>query len=477
MNRRRALGKWALAAATLLALSSCGSALPLSKIAEAAHGNESRSGSTAVGVGSVTGPGGSVGGGTGSGGQIGSSGAKAGSGSGGSESPTASSGATGGTNGTGGISSGAGGGDHTPILVGSVGDYSGAPGAVLAYEPETLQVWAKWENAHGGVDGHPIQVIVEDDGGNPSTYQSDIEDLVNNKHVLAFVDNGANLTAQAGESFLDSKQIPVIGAGDGNSAWTTNQMYFNLQAATDALIGGELLEAKNTFHVTKVADLACVESQACTSYYNDSPRLAAALGMQVVYSAHISITQPDFTSECLQAQSNGAQVVEGIGDENTFHRIVESCLRQGYHPDWIAPSPNDGDSQVSGLTNVVGANGAFPFDGDATSPAVAEYVRAFKTYAPGSILSQYTALSWAAAKLFQHVIDTSIGTSVPTTPKILAGLWAIKNFDVNGLELPLTYNAHTANAGTTSTCWFGLIFQNNRWNALNGLTPMCDSRV
>lgn len=476
-RRTRTIRGAALLGAVALASCGCGSALSMSQIAAAAHGN---------GVSSGTAPGG----GQSSGGQLGSGATQSGSasqtatavggagaaGSGSLGAPTTTGVAAAGPGGASGGGSGPAGGDHAPILIGSVGDYSGAPGAVLAYEAETVQVWAKWENAHGGVDGHQIQVIVEDDGGDPSHYQSDVEDLVNNKHVLAFVDNGANLTAQAGQSFLESKQVPVIGAGDGNSAWTSSPMYFNLQSPTDALIGGELKQAKDQFHVTKVGVMACVESQSCAAYYNDTPRLAAQLGMTVVYSARISITQPDFTSECLQAQSSGAQVVEGIGDENTFHRIVDSCSRQGYHPDYVAPSPNDGDGQVSGLANVVSANGAFPFDGDVSNPAVQEYLSAFKAYASNSILSQYTALSWAAAKLFQHVIDTSIGTGTPSTPKILAGLWSINGFTTSGLSLPLTYHAHAANAGTPN-CWFPLSFSNGHWTGPDGLTPQCDNSL
>ena len=47
---------------------------------------------------------------------------------------------------------------------------------------------------------------------NPQRYQAAVKDLVENKHVIAFVANFAPFTIQAGVKYLESKQVPVIGA-------------------------------------------------------------------------------------------------------------------------------------------------------------------------------------------------------------------------------------------------------------------------
>ena len=35
-----------------------------------------------------------------------------------------------------------------------------------------MRVWQQWTNAHGGVNGHPVEVLIGDDGGDPGRYIS-----------------------------------------------------------------------------------------------------------------------------------------------------------------------------------------------------------------------------------------------------------------------------------------------------------------
>ncbi|MDQ1697818.1 MAG: branched-chain amino acid transport system substrate-binding protein [Frankiaceae bacterium] len=465
---RRSLSLLAVIALGLSA-AACGSALPHADIVAASRGNAQ--------VGAAA-PGTTSGGTTSQGGTTGTTSGLPGSTTG------SNSGVAGGQTGPGaaattgpGSSSGNGSttadGDHTPIIIGSVGNYSGVPGAILKYEPITLQVWAKSMNAQGGVAGHPIQVIVVDDGSDPAHYQSAVRDLVENKHVIAFVDQGASQTADAAENYLESKRIPVVGAGDGNPAWEESWPYFDLQIPTPPGVAGDLAGAAKYQHATKIAVLACVEGAVCTTWKNTVPKYAPRYGMKVVYSASVSLTQPDYTDQCIQARRAGADLVIPVGDVGMFHRVFESCTRQGYKPNYVASAPTDLDEQEEGLDNVVGDNGAFPFDGIPGDPGSDEYLKAMKTYSPNTPLNIYTSLSWATAKLFQHVVEQAIGTGKPTSAKILEGLWAIKNFDVGGLSLPLNWPREKPGGGPPF-CWFPLLFKGGHWTSPSNYKPVCD---
>jgi branched-chain amino acid transport system substrate-binding protein len=448
------------AVAAAMTVAACGSAVPHDKIVAAANGNAQLSTNGAPGAAANNGN---------SGGQViaGTNGTTTGG-----QAGTSGSGGTGGAGATGGgTSSGtASGGDKSPIIIGSVGNYSGVPGAILKYEPITLQVWAKYVNAHGGVAGHPVQVIVVDDGSDPARYKSAVRDLVENKHVVAFVDQGASQTANAGEDYLEQKRIPVIGAGDGNPAWSESWPYFNVQDPNEAGMDGVLHVAAKYLHSKKIAILACVEGSICTDWYDNLGKYAPRNGMQVVYRSHISLAQPDYTQECLNARRAGADLVLPVGDANSFHRVYDDCARQSYHPGFVAAAPSDLDK---GRVNVVGASGAFPFDGIPGDKYSDEYLNAFKSYSPDTPLNIYTSLSWATAKLFEHVVETSIGTAKPTSAKILDGMWALKNYTVNGLTLPLSYPKMKAGGGPPF-CWFAYRLTAAGWTAPNGLKYDCD---
>jgi len=113
-----------------------------------------------------------------------------------------------------------------PLVIASVGDYSGIAGASEKDGPKALQVWAAWVNDHGGVNGHPVKVYVVDDGMDPQRYQAAVKDLVENKHVIAFVDNFAPFTIQAGVKYLEDKRVPVIGGDCAEYVWNQSPMLF-----------------------------------------------------------------------------------------------------------------------------------------------------------------------------------------------------------------------------------------------------------
>ena len=65
-----------------------------------------------------------------------------------------------------------------PIVLGDICSCTGPEASSVSQTSPTIQAWASWENAHGGIDGHKVEVIVKDDGYNPGTALSDATQLV-----------------------------------------------------------------------------------------------------------------------------------------------------------------------------------------------------------------------------------------------------------------------------------------------------------
>jgi branched-chain amino acid transport system substrate-binding protein len=80
------------------------------------------------------------------------------------------------------------------ISLGNVGTLSGPVGSIGVGMLQATQAWVKHVNARGGLNGHPVQVIAVDDGGDPARYRAGLQDLAENKKVLAFVNNAQELT-------------------------------------------------------------------------------------------------------------------------------------------------------------------------------------------------------------------------------------------------------------------------------------------
>jgi branched-chain amino acid transport system substrate-binding protein len=359
-----------------------------------------------------------------------------------------------------------------------VGTYSGVIGAVFSGAQQALLVWQQYINAHGGLNGHPVHLYSEDDGGDPSTSVSEVEQEVTQDHVLAFIGDLVPLTLTASLSYLQQQDIPVIGGDGTNNAWWQSPVLFpqtgsGLNGDADA-VALKVAVAKG---YTKLGVLYCVEDPECTLAYEQLVQQGAAqaVGATPVYSASFSITQPDFTAQCLDAKQAGVTVIYFAGDAGSLLRMDNDCVAQGYNPLFVALSlavnaSLESDPHLDGL---ISAQTDFPWI-DSFTPAQATYQAAMKSYDPslaGSGGSAATSAEWTSGMLL--VAADQYLTENPTTAEIFRGLWSIKNNNLGGLAPPLTFNANAD--ATPSPCYFLMTLQNGQFADTNAGSTQCTS--
>jgi branched-chain amino acid transport system substrate-binding protein len=347
------------------------------------------------------------------------------------------------------------------VNLGNVGDYSGVLGAIDAGAQESLQVWAAYTNAHGGLNGHPVHLFSADDGGDPSTSQSLVQQEVTQDHVIAFVGNIVPVTVQASLPYLEQQHIPVIGGDITSDYWFQSPVLFPQGTEVLATADGDIRAAVGRGD-TKLGFLYCVEDPICTAGYNYEIKQghAQADGADPVYSAGVSLTQPDFTAQCLAAKQAGANVLLLGGDAGSLQRLATDCHAQNYDPLYEALSIGvDAALQSDPLLNgMIASEATFPWM-DAATPAQAAYQQAVKQYAPSLQESGSSSAEWTAGML-ASAADQFL-TATPTSAEFFQGLWTIKNNTIGGLAPPLTFNAN-GNA-TVATCYFQITLQNGQF--------------
>jgi len=357
-----------------------------------------------------------------------------------------------------------------PILLGNIGTYSGPVGSTTSVIPTMLQVWVQWVNAHGGIAGHPVQLFSADDGGDPAKQRAEVQDLVENKHVIAFISNFAPLNVGASISYLEAKHVPVIGGDMAGLEWTTSPMLFPVGTTFDPAIESTL-KAAHKANATKVAAVACVEAAFCEHFLNHVSETAGRYGDQVVYSARISIAQPDFTGQCLQAQQSGARAIAIAADAGTSERLARSCARQNYHPLYmtLAQGTSNQEADDPTLDGLLAPSPAFPYMVPGGNPEIDAYHAAIRQFSPGLAGSGGTAIAWVSGELFKKVAS-NIGPQ-PTSDAVLNGLWALRNETLGGLTPPLTYVAHQP--APPVSCYFMVQIRGGRWDAPSGANYEC----
>jgi len=365
-------------------------------------------------------------------------------------------------------------GTKTPIRIGMLSWLSGIGGQTTGPARDAIVAWSKLVNSRGGINGHPVELYVADDGGNESRSVSIARDFVENKHVIAFVyyESGS---AAAVANYVKSKNVPIVGSLAGEQLWTQNPMLFPTGPSMDGHFWASAKLVQD-HRAKKVATVFCTEVSACQESSDAFAAQAKSLGLEVVYQGRISFTQPDYTAECLQMRNSGAQAVVPITENSSAVRLVQSCARQGFKPTYVFSVGSDEMAKLPELDGSVTSLLAFPWFARSGSPAVDEYVDALRRYAPDRLVTgngvDSLSQGWIAAKTFekaaQHVSDN------PTSQDILEGLWAMRGETLGGLLPGGLARTYTRNQPTPETyCLLEADISGGRWTAPHELQPVC----
>lgn len=444
----------ALVVALAVILAACGTRLEHATIAAAGGGGTGIQGSDGTGLPGSDGetglPGGDVGAGRIGPGGTGPDGTGAvGTGPGGN-----------GPGGSGG-SDGGGGANGTPIVVGTVETYSGAGASVTKSGALALKAWAATTNSRGGINGRPIKLITYDDGGDSAKQRSLIQRLVEQDKAVAVL----GTDSQGGPSpiikYVEEKRVPVLGSCYG-TVFKSPMFFSPCNTLEDAVYHTALVGAKYG-KGKKLGLFVCVESSDCT-YAADRMfnKYAEKAGLDPVYRANISVAQPDFTAECIEARRRGVELLTVMADTNTVVRAAESCRRQNFNPQFLQGEQiSRADfATTPGLTDVLVPSRIFPYDGLST-PAFKEFEAAWKKYAGGAARSGNAAKNWAGAKIFEAAARMA-GKNI-SRESVLKALYSFSGKTFGGLTIPLTFKA--GQGSRPASCGFAMRASSGKWVA------------
>ncbi|HVU73432.1 MAG TPA: ABC transporter substrate-binding protein [Mycobacteriales bacterium] len=342
-----------------------------------------------------------------------------------------------------------------PIVIGTTGSYSGVSNIGIGPR-DTLYVWAKWVNSQGGIAGHPVQVVAEDNASDDNRALADVQDLVGNHHAVAItMAPGADIASFL--PYLQQKQVPVAGGFAESERWWQSPIAFPSGSAASA-VGFDSAIAQGA-HKKIIAVLYCAESAVCKENGDKAAAYAPKLGLTVKYEASVSIATPDFTASCIQAQSRGVEALIVFADAATVTRLANNCDNQGYHPTYAALGDDTLAAQPS-LQGMVSASDTFAWT-DTSTPATAAYQQAMDAYGPKVPRNAAGADAWAGAEEIRKALEGAAGPVTGQT--VLAGLWKMRNETLGGLVPGMTF-VKGANA-TPNYCTQPMIVQNKKWTA------------
>src|SRR3984957_19413865 len=121
------------------------------------------------------------------------------------------------------------------------------------------KAWAASVNAAGGINGHPIQVTVSDDAGNPGTALTIVQGFIKDGDVAIADDSSLDA---AWQKAVEAANIPVIGIGTSTEPFYSSADFFAEGQTEDRLFDG-IVGAAQKGGGTKLGLIYCAEAIQC----------------------------------------------------------------------------------------------------------------------------------------------------------------------------------------------------------------------
>ncbi len=362
-----------------------------------------------------------------------------------------------------------------PITVGVICTCSGPFGADILAAEQTYEAYVNTINKAGGLDGHQIQLTLEDDAANPGTSVSDAQTLISD-HVDAIAD--FSIADEAWESTVQASGIPVVGGNETETPFYTSPDFYPEGQTNDSVTYANVETAKLA-GAKNLGDLYCAEAASCAEGVPLIEAAGSKQGLPVIYNAEIAATAPNYTAQCVAADQAKVSAIF-VGDASVIiSRVAANCAQQNYSPIWITEGEGFGliMASTAGLKDKLWSEySTAPFFDHI--PAVTAMNTAVDKYYPGlrsneNSWSQLAAEAWASGILLDNAVKASHLTpsGTPSPAGIVKGLESLKNDTLGGMAPPLTFKAGKDHS---VDCWFIGRVVNGVPKVVNGGAVTCE---
>lgn len=335
----------------------------------------------------------------------------------------------------------------------------------------TAKNWQDYMNAHNGIGGHPVSVIVKNDRGNAASALQIAQDLIKNDHAIAIGD--ASFAAAGFQKYVDGANVPVISLNGSTASflYVTDKNFFanmtTIPAAAYAFVKTAQIAGGTNFGL-----LYCAEAAACAQSVPLFKADAQAVGMKFGYSAAIGAATPNFTAVCLAAKNAGVDSLAVVtADPQANQRLFDNCATQDYKPIVLNGGSNlpqaakdDPKIPVQWLWSPT-----LPYF--VKTAATAPFRQAMGEYLPSATVQQKVMNVWVGLEVFAAAAKAGVKAGgTLTASSIYEGLYSFDGFTAGGLTGPLTYKRSQPNQ---ANCFFVSKMDHGVSSTPKGTAPVC----
>jgi branched-chain amino acid transport system substrate-binding protein len=358
----------------------------------------------------------------------------------------------------------------TPIKIGYL--EQNESGQTQIDDIPVFAAWVKSVNAHGGVNGHPVQLISDIEPSNVAIAVTDAQKLIGDG-VVAIIDADGNDAAWA--PIAEKAGVPVflstatLAFGNSDNAFGTVQ--------SPLVTPDEQMLAARKVGTKDLGILYCAEAPQCAqavAFYN---AVAKKFGVNLAYNAAVSESAPNYLSQCLAAKAAGVTILFVASQAFTAQRVVQNCVNQGYSPRLLAASGTFQKSftTASGTNGMIAPDANVPFF-DTSNPAIKAMTEQLNKYDPSITKSaaydDSAVWNWAIGIMLSEAFKAaSLGPSTTITPAAVRdAMFTLHTTNAGGLITPVTF---TKGQPETNNCYYLAGIKSGKFTLPYGLKMYC----
>lgn len=317
--------------------------------------------------------------------------------------------------------------DHATMKIGFFGDLTGPTFNFGLSAKNGVLMAADEINQAGGINGHQIDIVIEDDKGSPEQAAQVTGNLIDRYKVIAIIGAGASGNSLAAAPKAQSARVPLIAPSSTNPAVTQAGDYIFRACFIDGFQGEVMAKfAANTLKAKRAAimlDFNSPYSRGLTDFFEFS---FAKLGGEIVVKQSYSQGDADYRGQLSLIKAAYPDVIYIPGYYGDVAIIAKQARQLGLTvpllgaDGWDAPELWDlgGDAM----------NGSFisnHYSADDPSETIQKFVKAYRQRYGNLTPDAHAALAYDALRFLAEAIARA-GTT--EGPKLRDALAETKNF-------------------------------------------------
>jgi len=197
-----------------------------------------------------------------------------------------------------------------PYVVGGIFSISGPASYLGEPERNSLEMVAEAINAQGGINGHPLKLVIYDDEGDVTKARLHVTKLAQEKDLLAVIGPSLTHTSMAALEITQKAKLPLIScaAGSAITAPAKDRVWVFKTAQTDQMAVDRIYQYLQKHNLKQVAILT-VSTGFGVAGKEQLLTLASKYDIQVVAQEVFGEKDTDMTPQLTKLRGTPAQAV------------------------------------------------------------------------------------------------------------------------------------------------------------------------